>query len=417
MDALHVSALLDVWEETNAPLAACRDALEASGSSRKALEALELLPPAEVARPPTPADELAGPAKLLATYKSLARELRDVSPGTLPRSLVWVTEQATSNLEVVARWERHRYFLGAPFVRSFANGAGASSGPRRVGGHLRLERDPTQPPCAPRREESMLALWDARWVIAGLTRFARRTAMRVAVELRGVAGWVDGRGPDSNLEGACARFFDVEGVCPVDMRAAFDALDKARVRELLDRYPGRRDGVTDCGGAGHYEVGLLRTERVLGEVDLVEGAAGGEQDACDALDSAATSAGIHELLAARAGYRSTGPASFPEVLDRLLLEHGGLPIGSAWREVRREEAISVWREALETSLAYRTPLVDAEAAARLVDAFVASFDPDALFFRNGSDTAYTPVLGTTLESGAAVVDTQAAGLLFIGDED
>jgi hypothetical protein len=62
-------------------------------------------------------------------------------------------------------------------------------------------------------------------------------------------------------------------------------------------------------------------------------------------------------------------------------------------------------------------MIDPKEASQLVDAFVATFDADALFFRNGSDDAYNPVLGTTFEKGAAVVDGNAVGVLFVGDED
>jgi hypothetical protein len=62
-------------------------------------------------------------------------------------------------------------------------------------------------------------------------------------------------------------------------------------------------------------------------------------------------------------------------------------------------------------------LIEPETAARLVDDFVATFEPDALFFRNGKDDSYNPVLGTTFERGAAIVDSRSAGILVVGDED
>src|SRR4051794_32598288 len=165
VESSRVGVLLAVWESSHESLAECRAALEATGwDARVALASLNA--PSSKPRPEEQRSEDASPSKLLAKYKTIARELRDVAPGTLPRSLVWVTERASTRPAVVAHWNRHRFFLGGPRMRRFAKGGGGSGGPWLQGGYVRLVRDLDQAPCASQREEALLACWDAQWVIA-----------------------------------------------------------------------------------------------------------------------------------------------------------------------------------------------------------------------------------------------------------
>ena len=419
MEPSRVHILLGVWEETGATLAQCRAALEVTAwIPSRAIAALRA---SEVVAPSDDEPSKPSPAKLLSKYKERARELHDISPGTFPRSLVWVTARATKSQSFVAAWDRHRYFLGAPVMRLFEEVRGSFGGPRRLGGYLRLERDADSALtyAATRREEAMLAFYDARWVLQRLSDFSRQSGMRVAVELRGSAGWITAGRPDATLAASLDALATVDGVSDAELRADIARLDSASVRELLDRYPERRKGISDCGWASHWEAKLALTERVLSEVDLTS-AGEGEDDsepALEALEEASSSRGVHELLVAKMRYTTNSPASFPDVLDRLLVEHDLWPIGAAWRSVSRAEALTTWRRALTKSLAYDTPLLDDDEAEHLAEGFITSFEEDALFFRNGDDNAYTPVLGTTLEKGAAVVDGTSVGLLFIGDED
>jgi len=349
------------------------------------------------------------------------REFRDVAPGTIPRSLVWVTEHPISAGTIVARWERHRFLLGGPLImRWFPERRGDIRASRRWGGVVRVARDPNDPSALP-RHEALLSHHDARFILERLSRFAAREGMRVAVELLGTSGWVDASGCDPALDTACGRLLEIDGSTLADMKTDAARLDALAVNALFDELLDDLANTKDGSGAAHIQSTLVRTARVLTDVDLKQpdsdAGNGSVADAQRAIEAAAQSAKIHALLIASAAYEAPRSGSFTDVLDRLAIEHGARAIGDAWRPVSREEACATWRATLTRSLAYDSPLLPEEHAAALVEGFVEGFDHSALFYRNGDDGAYSPILDNTLEKGAGVIDGDRVGILFAGDED
>ena len=245
--------------------------------------------------------------------------------------------------------------------------------------------------------------------------------MRVAVELLGTSGWVDASGCDPALDTACDRLLEIDGSTLADMKTDAARLDALAVDALFDELPDRRVNTRDGSGAAHIESTLVRTARVLTDVDLKQpdsdAGSGSLAGAQLAIEAAAQSAKNHALLITSAAYDPPRSRSFTDVLDRLAIEHGARPIRAAWRLVSREEACATWRAALTRSLAYDSPLLSEERAAALVEEFVEAFDRGALFYRNGDDGAYSPILDNTLEKGAGVIDGERVGILFAGDED
>lgn len=420
MDATRVELLLSVWEEVFAPLVECRAALDSVGwDVAGAVAALRVASPVpDASTTDGVADGARTAAQLVASYKERARALGDVGVGTLPRSLAWAAERRTARPVHVAPWHRHRFHLGAPVERWFAPLSEGVHAPVAAGGFLRLETDDVRPPHAAGSDEALLAHHDACFVLRRLSAFCSRTGTRVAAELRGLSGWVDAHGWDTAVQQACDRLLQVERVTLDEMKARALSLDRATIAAMLDARPGRRSNVTDCGWAPNIENGLFLTARVLREVDLVALDSNGPC-ACDkvaALQKELEAAPVHAALQVT-GYLGVGAGSFADVLDRLLVERDTTPLGGAWREVSRDEACAAWQSALTTSQAYGVPLLPDGEARRLVAQFLSLFDHDALFLRSGTDSAYWPVLGTTFELGAAVVDSTHVGILYVGDED
>lgn len=293
-----------------------------------------------------------------------------------------------------------------------SRGVGAHSHASHFGGFLRIETD-LEPAIGP-TEDALLRAWDTRYVVEQLVLWAGRVGARIAVELHGRSGWVTQDGPDDVIQKACGG----------PWKNSPTEVERRAVRALLDASPHRRANVADCGFGPWIEADLLRTERALVDVDLFDHAitSSGESvdpytDARAAIDSAMGAANVGTLLLEVVDYRASGSATFSDVLDRVLVEYGATAIGPAWVPASREHAMATWRAGLTSSLAYERPLASAQDASWLVDRFVSCFEPDALFFRNGDDRAYRPVLGTTFEIGAAVVDSRSAGIWFVGGED
>lgn len=408
MEPPRVDALLNVWEHTLAPLRDCRSVLESM--SWDEARARALLDAREPIAAPRRRTERA-PSQLLSEYKELARTHRDAPPGVLPRSIVWVTESGVSTPAAIAAWHRHRFWLGAPAERWIKLRSRPDS--LSAAGYARLEHDPD----APRdKQAALLAAHDATFVMERLTAHARRSGSRVAVEVRGATGWIDAEGPDAALREAGDLLLGVGDTNLADMKHALANLSAVSARRMLDERAGAMARVPGCGGAEQIDKTLRLAEWLLREIDLHDATA--DNDACAAVLEAGSAAGIKRLLVARARYEARGRAAFPDVVDRMLLEHGCMPIGAAaWRENTRAAACATWLRALSTSQAYESKLVEPGLAEQLRDRWLSSFDGDAMFLRNGDDHAYWPVLDTTFERGAAVVDATSVGLLYVGDED
>ncbi len=395
MDRAQVQLLLSVWESTVASLVACRDALAAN--EWNATRALASLEPQLVSTPALAHGQ--DPAKkLLGRYKERARGYRDLSEGTLTRSMVWVTEHATRASPLVGCWDRHRYFLGAPVTRWLVEGDVHAS--RRSAGFVRLARSPAQATRLSAEQEAALTMRDACWIRDRLQAYAAASGTRIAVEISGHAGWLDAAGCDDEL-------------APAFVSAHAPLTDPTA---LLDAHPDRRRDVPDCGWAPQWELALAIMERVLCNVDLVLDSESASDQTLRELEAAVASH-VWKLVLHRFRYEAARVGSFNDILDRMVIEQGSQPIAEAWREVSRAEAHATLVSVLTTTQAYGRPVFPSADAERHASTFLSAFEAGAMFFRNGNGSSWVPVLNTTFEEGVAIIDGSAVGMFFVGDED
>lgn len=113
-----------------------------------------------------------------------------------------------------------------------------------------------------------------------------------------------------------------------------------------------------------------------------------------------------------------GPAE-AETYDDVATVAGIEPLGKAWQEIGRSEALTVLADLLHRSLAYRAELMPAHRAEWLAGEFIGTFGAyGGRFATNGNDRGgWTPATDYTMDRGLVVINDLGAGLFWVADED